>query len=393
MSEYESIPRPASPPAPPVPPRRSVLGPLLLVLLMLVAAVSLPHLVEQVQFAAARGRIRAEAEGAARILAEMPEPANRFRFIAKKLEPSVVGINTEQVIRGHSDEMSALFGFPREYRARGQGSGVIVDAAGYVITNYHVVRGATRIDVQLSDGRTIRDVELRGADTATDIALLKIDAGKLTAAEWGDSAQLEVGDPVLAIGNPFGLEQTVTAGILSAKGRRGIVRGVSYQDFLQTDVALNPGNSGGPLVDMNGRIVGINTAILGRTYQGISFSIPSHLARDVYEKLKATGDVPRGWLGVTMQELSPELARSLGLDRTDGALVSGVLDGAPAERASIEPGDVIVAWNGQPVADPAELALAVARTEVGSTVQVTVIRDGRERTFSVAVGRRPAQMR
>jgi len=387
MSEIPA--RPVVPPA--MPPRRSLL-PLMVVLLMLVAVLLLPYLGEQISYAVARGRQRAEAEWARAQLAAMPEPANRYRLVAKALEPAVVGVKTEQIVRVGPDEFSALFGFPRQYRARGQGSGVIVDPAGYVITNYHVIRGATHVDVELSDGRTIRNVEIIGADPPTDIAVLKIAAGQLAAAQWGDSDQLEVGDPVLAIGSPFGLDQTVTAGIISAKGRRAVVEDLRYQDFIQTDAALNPGNSGGPLVDMNAKVVGINTAILGHTYQGISFAIPSNLAREVYERLKTTGHVERGWLGVAMQELDEVLARRLGLKSLEGALVAGVVEGSPAHRAGIQPGDVIVRFNDEKITSPADLALAVARSRIGSEATVELIRDGRRLEKTVVVGRRPQQL-
>lgn len=391
MSEIPSPPRPLVPPVVP-PPRRWPVLPLLLVLLLLAALLLTRYVSEQIGYALARGRQRAEAEWAREQLAVLPEPANRYRWVAKALEPAVVGVKTEQIIRAGTDELSALFGFPRQYRARGQGSGVIIDEQGYVITNYHVIRGATRVDVELSDGRTIRGAEIVGADPLTDIAVLKIPADGLTAAQWGQSDQLEVGDPVLAIGSPFGLDQTVTAGIISAKGRRAVVEEVRYQDFIQTDAALNPGNSGGPLVDMNGKVVGINTAILGQTYQGISFAIPSNMAREVYERLRTTGSVERGWLGVAMQELDETLARRLGLESLEGALVAGVVPDSPAARAGIEPGDVIVRFNGERITSPADLALAVARSRIGAKATVELIRDGRTVAKTVTVGRRPKQL-
>jgi len=390
MSEIPRQPPPVVPPV--VLPRRRSMLPLLIVLALLAAVLLSGYVSEQIGYALARGRQRAEAEWAKAQLADLPEPANRYRLVAKALEPAVVGVKTEQIIRAGTDELSALFGMPRRYRARGQGSGVIVDDDGYVITNYHVIRGATRVDVELSEGRTIREVEIVGADPLTDIALLKIPPDGLSAAQWGDSDQLEVGDPVLAIGSPFGLDQTVTAGIISAKGRRAVVEDLRYQDFIQTDAALNPGNSGGPLVDMNARVVGINTAILGHTYQGVSFAIPSNLAREVYERLKTTGSVERGWLGVAMQELDETLARRLGLQSLEGALVAGVVPDSPADRAGIQPGDVIVRWNDEEVTDPADLALAVARSPIGSKATVELIREGRRVEKTVTVGRRPEQL-
>ncbi len=391
MSEIPPPPRPLVLPVRSRPRQWPVL-PILLVVLVLAALLLWRYVSEQIGYAAARGRQRAEAQWAREQLAALPEPANRYRWVAKALEPAVVGVKTEQIIRAGTDELSALFGFPRQYRARGQGSGVIVDEEGYVITNYHVIRGATRVDVELSDGRTVREVEIVGADPLTDIAVLKIPPDGLTAAQWGESDQLEVGDPVLAIGSPFGLDQTVTAGIISAKGRRAVVEDVRYQDFIQTDAALNPGNSGGPLVDMNAKVVGINTAILGQTYQGISFAIPSRLAREVYERLKTTGSVERGWLGVAMQELDEVLARRLGLENLEGALVAGVVADSPADQAGIAPGDVIVRWNKEKITSPADLALAVARSRIGSKATVELIREGRSLEKTLTVGRRPEQL-
>jgi serine protease Do len=399
-------PSPASPPqpaqpSPPPPPRsesppergyaRSQIVPLLFVFVLLLGVFVTPYLVEQIQFSLVRGKLRAEAEVARGVLDELPEPENRYRWVAQSLAPAVVGVKTERIVRGRHDELSFLFGLPGQYRAEGQGSGVVIDESGYVLTNNHVVAGAERVDVELSDGQLIRDAKVVGADPLTDIAVLKIDAGGLTAAQWGDSDELRVGDPVLAMGSPFGLDKTVTAGIISAKGRRGVVRDLSYQDFLQTDAALNPGNSGGPLVDMAGKVVGINTAIFGRRYQGISFAIPSQIAHDVYEQLRAKGTVPRGWLGVAMQELNEELARKLGLESTEGALVADLVPGSPAEAAGLEPGDVIVRFNGEEITGPGDLGLAVGGTPPGAKAEVVFIRERRKIKVTVTVGDRAEQ--
>jgi len=236
-------------------------------------------------------------------------------------------------------------------------------------------------------------VQVVGADPPTDIAVLKIEASGLTAAPWGDSDELQVGAPVLAVGNPFGLERTVTAGIISAKDRRGVVGNVGYQDFLQTDAAVNPGNSGGPLVNMSGEVVGINTAIYGRAYQGISFAIPSRMARDVYDQLKATGKITqRGWLGIEMTPVTPQLAEQLNLNTIEGGLVAAVIEGSPAERAGIKPGDLIVRWNADPINEPGDLSLAVARTKPNTKAEVTVLRDGKEEKLTVEVGSRPLEI-
>ena len=366
---------------------------LLLLLLLVVAVVLLPYITEQVQFAVTRGRARAEAEVARVQLAEFPEHVSRYRIVAKAIEPSVVGIETSRSIGpAREDELSTLFGdrFP-QYRAEGKGSGVIVDEQGYIITNFHVIDKATEVVVKLHDGRTVRNVTIVGVDPLSDLAVLKVQTRSLTAAPWGDSERLEVGDPVLAVGSPFGLAQTVTAGIVSAKGRRGVVQDINYEDFLQTDAAVNPGNSGGPLVNLQGQVVGINTAIYGPAYLGISFAIPSQIARDVYKKLRDTGTVARGWLGVALQSLDDNLAERFGLEDTRGALVTGVLPDSPADLAAIRIGDVSIEWNGKPVPDPSLLSFAVAGTAIGSKATVGLIRDGKKIELIVTVTQRPSQ--
>ncbi len=365
-----------------------------LVLIALVVILASPYLVEQIQFAVTRGHQRALSETARELLADLPEEANRYRIVAQSIEPSVVGVEVVRMVDPSevADEWSHLFRRSPMLRTAGEGSGVIVDQSGYLITNFHVIGQATDVTVRLSDGRTVRSVEVVGVDPLTDIAVLKIEASGLTAAPWGDRETVEVGDPVLAVGNPFGLARTVTAGIISAKGRRGVVRDLNYQDFLQTDAAVNPGNSGGPLVDMKGRIVGINTAIVGEAYRGISFAIPSHLAREVYQRLKETGKVARGWLGVQMQPLTESLADRLGLESTRGALVAGVVNDSPAEAAGVQPGDVILQWNDEEISDPSDLSLAVAGTEIGSEATVVVVRGGEERELTVEVGERPSRL-
>ena len=359
-------------------------------LIFLVLLLILPHMAarvaEQVQFAITRGRQRAKAEVARVALQQMPRSSSRFAWVAKKIEPSVVGIETTGLVtdRPFGDEWSHLF--PQA----GEGSGVIVDEAGYVVTNSHVIEGAAQVTVKLSDGRTVHDVKIVGADLEADLAVLKIEASGLIAAPWGDSGELEVGDEVLAVGNPYRLARTVTAGIISAKGRPGIVGPLVHQEFLQTDAAVNPGNSGGPLVDMNGEVVGINTAIVGQSYRGISFAIPSRLAQDVYKRLKTTGKVePRGWLGVAMEELGDREAVRLGVEKSHGVAVLVVYAESPAGKAGIEPGDVILKWNGQEIHTPAELSLAVVRTQIGSQATVELLREGRKLELSVEVGQRP----
>lgn len=378
---------------------------LLWILAALCTGLVLPYLAEQVQYSITRGQLRARADAAAEDLdklakhaelVKLSDTSRAFREVAKRIEPSVVHIDTVQAARGNRafsvDGFEFLAPPGQEQYAQGQGSGVIVDAEeGYVLTNYHVVQGADMIAVKLSDGRTIadEDVALVGYDDGTDLALLRLNAGNLSSVPWGDSHALEVGDWVLAVGSPYGLDRTVTSGIVSAKQRRGVSQ--LYQDFLQTDAAVNPGNSGGPLLDIEGNLVGITTAIVGRSYQGISFAIPSEVAKDVYERLKTGGKVVRGWLGVEFQPLTPKLVERLKLPGDSGALVVNVLPNSPAEKAGVKPGDVIVEWNGNKVVDEAELPLLVARTKVGSTAKVVVIRDSEKVSLDVTVDERPSQ--
>jgi serine protease Do len=358
-------------------------------LTLLLGLLILPYVLEQIEYGITRGRQRAMADVARTELEKLPDVASRYPLVAQAVEPSVVGIDTVREVQSQDGLTRA---FQPRYQALGEGSGVIVDKEGYIITNYHVIEGAREASVKLSDGRVISDVALVGADRATDIAVLKINATGLTAAPWGDSDALQVGDPVLAIGNPFGLARTVTAGIISAKERRNVVD-TTYQDFLQTDAAVNPGNSGGPLVNMKGEVVGINTAIYGRSYQGISFAIPSRLAQDVYNQLRKTGRITeRGFLGVDPQDITEEWAKRLDLKTLRGALVFGVVANSPAEKAGIKPGDVIVGWGDDQINEAGDLPLAVARTKPGTKVTVHLIRDGKEEQLTVEVGSRPLEM-
>jgi serine protease Do len=348
-----------------------------------------PYVAQRIAFAIARGEELARAEVARKELEGLPAAANRYALVAKIIEPSVVGIQTTIRVASPFGE-SGLF--EPEVRAMAQGSGVIVDPSGYILTNAHVISQAAQggVTVQLSDGRTVEHATIVGVDPATDLAVLKIDAGSLSAAKWGDSDALQVGDPVLAVGSPYGLAETVTAGIISAKNRTVGIEHVGYEDFLQIDAAVNPGNSGGPLVNMNAHVVGINTAIVGRAYQGISFAIPSGLARKVYELLRTSG-ISRGWIGVAVQDLSKSLAEHFGLKEMRGALVAQVMSGSPAEKAGLRTGDVIVEWDKQPVTNSNDLRIEVARTRPGSTVQVAFYRDGKRRALAVTVAERPSK--
>jgi serine protease Do len=325
-----------------------------------------------------------------------------FRTVAEAIRPSVVSISTVQRVQPRIQDRSRpdipeefrrffdddLFG-PFEFRVpqeglerEGLGSGVIISSDGYVLTNNHVVRDADEVSVTLSDGRTV-SAEVVGTDAKTDVAVLKIDSDSLVPAPLGDSDAAEVGDWVLAIGSPFGLDQTVTAGIISAKARQmGIA---DYEDFIQTDAAINPGNSGGPLVNMRGQIIGINTAIASRTgaYNGVGFAIPSNLATSIKDAIIQHGRVQRGRLGALIQDLNEDLANSFSFDSTDGVLVGDVLDDSPAQRAGLQAGDIVVEFNGQRVENANELRMAVAATPPGTSSQLVIFRDGRRRTLQV----------
>jgi Do/DeqQ family serine protease len=275
---------------------------------------------------------------------------------------------------------------PAEREIQATGSGVIVDATeGYVLTNAHVVAHATTIEVTTKDHRRFR-AKLIGRDAATDVAVLKIPANNLTAVPLGDSDRLEVGDFVLAIGNPFGLGQTVTSGIVSALGRSGLgIEG--YEDFIQTDASINPGNSGGALCNLRGQLVGINTAILtpGHGNVGIGFAVPINMARKVMDQLIRYGEVKRGRIGVAIQDLTPDLAQAMRTSHTTGAVIARVEPGSSAERAGLKSGDLIVAVNGVPVHSGTQLRNTIGLTRIGDEVELTVERGGRERTIAVRI--------
>jgi serine protease Do len=276
--------------------------------------------------------------------------------------------------------------FRRELK--GLGTGVIMDPEGHILTNNHVVGGASKIQVLLADGEEY-SAKLVGADPKTDLAVIKIEAKKpLSHVIFGDSDKLKVGEWVVAIGHPRGLDQTVTQGIISAKHRQGITDPSSYQDFLQTDAAINPGNSGGPLLNLEGEVIGVNAAIASQSggFEGIGFAIPSNMALHVAKQLIDNGKVQRGWLGVSIQELTPDLAKSFNLDRPRGALVADVVKGGPAEKAGLQRGDIVMAFQGKDVRNASEFRNAVANTPVGQEVPVTVLRKGQSQTFSVKIG-------
>jgi serine protease Do len=319
--------------------------------------------------------------------------------LAKELTPSVVNVNTTQVVKGRgrlrspsgeddpfNEFFKRFFGdTPRQFKSTSLGSGFIINRDGYILTNNHVVENATEISVKLSDAREFK-AKVIGRDPKTDIALIKIEASNLPVVPFGDSEKLEVGEPVMAIGNPFGLNQTVTTGIVSAKGR--FIGEGPYDNFIQTDASINRGNSGGPLLNVNGEAVGINTAIFSPTGGsiGIGFAIPIDMAKEVLPQLKERGSVTRGWLGVSIQQITPELAKTFGLKQANGALVSDVMDASPAEKAGVKQGDVIVEFNGKKIKSSSELPHIVGSTSVGKEVVMRIIRDGEELPLQVKVG-------
>jgi serine protease DegQ len=274
-------------------------------------------------------------------------------------------------------------------RASSLGSGVIVSSAGYILTNHHVVEAADEIEVALPDGKKLL-AKLVGNDPETDLAVLRVNAGKLPAITLGQSDALRVGDVVLAIGNPFGVGQTVTSGIVSALGRSGLHIN-TFENFIQTDAAINPGNSGGALVDGRGNLVGINTAIYSRSggSMGIGFAIPVSTAKTVMEQIIKSGAVTRGWIGVEVQEITPALAESFKLAEARGAIIAGVLRGGPADKAGVRPGDVLTAINGAPVSDPTGMLNQVAALQPGSSAQMKLRRQAQTLDLAVTVGRRP----
>lgn len=322
--------------------------------------------------------------------------------VAKADTPAVVNISTTQVVKnpmafgdqGSSNDpfqgfFHQFFGdMPRTFRTHSLGSGFIIREDGYVVTNNHVVDGATEIAVKLSDGREF-PAKIVGRDEKTDLALLKIEAKGLPVLPFGDSDKLQVGEPVMAIGNPFGLEGTVTTGIVSAEGR--VIGEGPYDDFIQTDASINPGNSGGPLVNTAGQVVGIDTAIFSQSggSVGIGFAIPINMAKTILPQLEAKGHVTRGWLGVSIQPVTPELAKAMQLPKEEGALVAQVLPDSPAQKAGLQAGDVIVEYDGHAIAKAEDLPRLVAGTPVEQTATMKVLRDGKPLTVTARIAEMP----
>ena len=345
-----------------------------------------------------------------KITQHLAETEKAFVEISKRVTPAVVNISTTKTMKGmekgrlfpffqdpffrrfFGDEFFREHEMPRKRKEQSLGSGVIVSDDGYIVTNNHVVEGADEIKVVLSDRKEFVG-KVVGADPKTDLAIVKIKASDLPAIVWGDSDQIEVGEFVLAIGSPFGLNQTVTSGIISAKGRANV--GIAdYEDFIQTDAAINPGNSGGALVNIRGELIGINTAIFTRSggYMGIGFAVPSNMAKSVMDSLVKEGRVTRGWLGVYIQDITPELAKQFKLGNNRGALISDVMEGSPADKAGLQRGDIILQYNGKEVENNSHLRNIVSQTQVGKTIDIKISRDGRTELLKVVIGELPAEI-
>ncbi|PKO53551.1 MAG: protease Do [Betaproteobacteria bacterium HGW-Betaproteobacteria-2] len=337
-----------------------------------------------------------------------------FTQLAEKQGPAVVNISITQVVQGGGSPFAGMpndealaelfrrFGIPmpgvpgggggpqQEYKSQSLGSGFIISSDGYIMTNAHVIRDASEVVVKLNDKREF-SAKIIGADARTDVALLKIEANGLPKVTIGNPEQLKVGEWVVAIGSPFGLESTLTAGVVSAKGRA--LPQENFVPFIQTDVAINPGNSGGPLFNLKGEVVGINSQIYSRTggYMGLSFAIPIDVAMEISDQLRASGKVSRGWLGIGIQEISKELAESFGMKSTNGALVSNVEKGSPAEKGGLEPGDVILKFDNKPIETSSDLPRVVGATKPGKQVPVEILRKGNTRNLSITLGEMPTE--
>ena len=343
----------------------------------LVGLIAWPSFVGRMHYARTRAEIAAIRDAASG--AELSAVGKLFTTLARLIGPAVVNVTSHRRVVTVADEIAALRGFtPAGVTDVEVGSGVVIEKDGVIVTNYHVVANSDEIDVTLADGRRFQ-ARLEGADPASDLAVLRIDANDLPTAIWGDSDTVEVGEMVWAIGNPFGLDRTLTYGIVSAVGRRGVLDS-PYQEFLQTDASINPGNSGGPLVDVHGRIMGITTAIVGKDYSGIGFAIPSNTARAVSLAILESGYVERGYVGMALRASGPA---------EFGVLVAAVEPKSPADEAGIRPGDLVVSFDGEPVAEPAALVLHLTRTPIGERVPLGIVRGGTQAGVTVQVGRRP----
>lgn len=378
----------------------STLLSLLMVLALLMAArVLVPSMVESIRYGWYRGQLRAEYELSGQRLknVSLDSLVEVSQLVSSRVGPSLVHIN---MLRDQAtlNRYESLFGTQHpSMRLEGQGSGFVIDSEGHILTNQHVVEG-NNIEVTLSDGRRL-PASIVGVDLLTDLAVLKVDAEGLMPIEWGNSDEVVVGTPVWAAGSPFGLQQTVTFGIISGKHRvdfratrydKTVQGGTAYGDMMQSDVALNPGNSGGPLVNSLGEVVGVNAAILGETYHGISFSIPSKVAQRVAGELIAAGEVSRGWLGVMLEDLADTERFDASGNKVPGVRVNGfpLKLPSPAKAAGLEAGDIIVEFQHKKVMSQIDLMQSIGETEVGSRAQIAVLRKGKRRNFEVIIGKR-----
>ena len=336
-----------------------------------------------------------------------------FSAVVEPLLPAVVNISTSKMVKSSQNDspfsndpfFRQFFGNPfgdggkeeqqqpREQKEHSLGSGVVVNPDGYILTNNHVVDGASDVQVTLSDKRNFK-AKIVGTDARSDLAVLKISASSLASVTLGDSTKAKVGDIVLAIGDPFGIGETVTMGIVSAKGRRGLgIEGPEgYEDFIQTDASINPGNSGGALVNTRGELIGINTAIIsngGGGNQGIGFAIPVNMAREIMEQILKTGKVSRGYLGIMIQEVTPDLAKAFSLPAAQGALVGGVTPDSPGAKAGLQKGDVVTTLNGQQISDYSDLRLRISQSAPGTVVKLDVLRNGQKQQINATLGEYP----
>lgn len=333
-----------------------------------------------------------------RVPAQIQETSKAFSEIAGAVSPAVVNISSTMTMRKQpapfDDFFDFLHPFPdgrsKRWKKQSLGSGVIVTPDGYIVTNNHVIEKADDIRVIFVDKRSYK-AKIVGSDSKTDIAIIKIEANNLPVLSWGDSDNLQVGEFVLAIGNPFGLSNSVTMGIVSAIGRTDV--GIAdYENFIQTDAAINPGNSGGPLVNMKGELIGINTAIFSKTggYQGIGFAVPSNMVKNVIDQLIKKGKVVRGWIGVTIQELTPEIAQKFGMKTADGILITDIAKGGPAHNAGLMRGDVILEFDGKTIKDASLLRNMVAQSEINKQIKLKIFRQGQEMSLVVTVKELPS---
>lgn len=354
----------------------------------------IPAIIYRISLAIFRARQDASEQGLKHRLAELNDTSQAFRMVVERVKPAVAHIDCVRLYQRTSPSFfpGERTSSPQYFMQHGQGSGVVVDRSGYILTNYHVVAEAQEIKVQLPGRTEIFKATVTGIDRATDLALIKLESSGLTfqTATFGDSEQVAVGDWVLAIGNPFGLEQSVTAGIVSATGRHDLLKNIEVQDFIQTDAAINPGNSGGPLVNLKGDVIGINTATLGEGNKGIGFAISSNLAKAAVPELRDYGQIRRGWLGVFLHTVDPDTAKRQGLT-TVAIELDYIVPNSPAEKSGLQAGDWIVEFQGQAFRDAESLQRRITTTRPDTTVKLKVRRGAKSESISVTLATQPSQ--